>query len=425
MGLGSRQFKKAAFRLWLAACVAVAPMHAWAKVPSMIIQSVSDAGEDDQLDLQVSIAFVQEGQEQKVLEEALSNTPNATFTILTGRSAQQGMPDFFKRVQEGGYGPSVQVVQLNEARLSEETKKVLAENKEFKKQYNEALWQPRLAKLRDTGTGLLFTIGSSSGFALSYWYVTGDVSMSNKLFALTFLLNGFQALFTDLWGKYQKMGGQIGQKIHQTIARVLGKTMEAGRVSDDLGRLFAVAGFNVAVATAIMAVQGAFLSTPWIVLLGLIGSWDAIWDLTFGRFTELGMLKDSHQKKFVRYRILFAPAIEAAAYTGGPAGMGAAAIMALIGSTGLVSFFAAKHLQGAIMKRKAALIARADTKRLEVQSQQAAIEARRLQMQTERAARASALRQNEFDLYQQRFGRAPMAEPRTLVCDELLERDAD
>lgn len=301
--------------------------------------------------LNVEIQSVEPGQEGQVLESVIDEHPESTITVF--HDGQD--PETVEKIEKIADGHSVytglQIVEID-TQIIEKQASATVQSQSSTEPKLIGKWKSRARRAVKFGKGLLMTLGTAGSFSGSYYFFTGDLPLSVKLFGVATVVNGFQILGTEYWTKYLHKGGEYARKFYAMTAKVLGKTVQAGRVSDGVGRVMAAFGFNLATATAILGLQGAVDSALWVMALGAMGTWDAIWDLVLDRHIELGSIKEKHLERFIRVRLLLGPPVEALAYSGTPVAIGAAAAMAVIGTTGLVSFFTADQLKSALEKRR-------------------------------------------------------------------------
>jgi len=334
----------------------------------LVVIQTQEVETDQGTALDVSIQFIEPGSEPEVLQAAMTGNPDATVTVFTAGENATTTAQLERLASDGS---SIQIIEMSADRLASETQALVQNNPRFKdhpvyqRLQEQAKKPPRFEKLRNAGKGILITLGTASSFGGSYYLLTSDIEMSAKLFTMALVLNGFQIMATSLWQKYLRFGGTVVKKFHQAMAKIIGKTVQTGRVSEGIGRVLAAYGFNLAAATAVINIQEAQVSAWWIMALGAVGTWDAIWDLVFDRHVEMGTIQEKTLNKFIKYRLLFAPSVEAVAYSAGPFALGAAAVMAVIGGAGLISFFTAQHMREALDRRRAARAAKNILKQME------------------------------------------------------------
>lgn len=192
--------------------------------------------------------------------------------------------------------------------------------------------------------GILITVTSATSFATSYFLFSHDLNLSAKLFGVAMVVNGYQVLATSSWQKLLRRGGVAAKKAMQWSARMIGKSIEAGRISDGVGRLITAMSFNTGVAGIILGLNGALDSALMIATMGALGTWDSIWDLAVDRQVEKGKLSQDQFNKIIRYRLTAAPPVEAVAYSASSFAPAAVVTMAVVGTAGLVSYFAEEKL---------------------------------------------------------------------------------
>lgn len=367
-----------------AIAVAVAPLQSFAhdfKHGTVVIQShpvETDSGPE----IEVSIELIDQGMESSVLRRAIKHHPDATVTVFTPTEGSKYMVELDQ--QASSVDPAVQYIKIDQDKLEGEIQQFLKSSGEGAQKsswYTRAkqkisdvneklLGNARVQRANNLAKGMLVTIVTASSFGASYYYFSGDLTTTAKLFGLAFVLNGFQIMATNLWQKYLRFGGTTVKKFHQMSAKVLGKTLETisagkwgvkmqsyepGHATLSLGRVLAAYGFNLSAATIITSLQNAEVSAVWLATLGLIGTWDAIWDLVFDRHIELGNMREQHLSKLIKYRLAIGPPVEAMAYSGGPFALAAAGVMGVVLGTGAIALFSAQHMQQAYERRRANL----------------------------------------------------------------------
>lgn len=279
--------------------------------------------------LRVSVEDFANSAQEQVLAKTISAHPDAPVTVFY----PEGQEPAFR--QEHATYVAVPEEQINEK----------VNNLALKHGHQSPAFRWR----QDLPKGLLITLGTASSFSGSYFIVTGNVDLTAKLFVVATVVNGFQVIGTT-WEKYLHAGGEIGKRFWRMTAKVLGKAVKDVEAGRSLGSIAAVYGFNVGTASLIFGAKGAILSALLLATFGAIGAYDAIWDLVTERKVENGTMAASTRKKIISLRLALGPPIEATAYSGTPLAVGAAAVMGVIGSAGLLTYLVGPKIKAALEK---------------------------------------------------------------------------
>lgn len=330
----------------------LALLFAWTNVvnatgenqPTIILSAEPVTSEQGQTGLGVKIEVYEGDNAEAAVEEALKENPNGTVTVFTADSAG---------VANKEANGNLQVISVDPTQLKKEAEDLKAHDPALKKLIEKSQSRNLLEKIKDKKSGIFITILGASGFGLCHFLLKHNLDMATKMFLVGLVVNGFQVLANSTWRSYLRKGGEVVQSVTNKFSQFLGRAVSDRNIATDFGKVGAALLFNLGVSISVLQLQGALDNALWVLALATAGCWDAIWDLVIDRHIQEGNLREEHFSKFVRFRVIFGPWVEMAAYSGATIGALAAALMALVGGTGIVSYMSAKHISEYLKRTKA------------------------------------------------------------------------
>lgn len=325
-------------RWWLSFAIAFSPVgHAdGPREPVEVLQSDIE-GPEGVTQLSFSVQPVEADAAGEVLADAVRQDPYAPVTYFYYGPIDAIHPsllDLQKRVRQ------LETLQVGETSAASDAAVAKVSS-------NPGKWK-----------GILLTVRAAGSYTAAYYlfgYMSGnDVSHAPVMFGLATLISGYQILFTSSWRKLLRASGQLGKSAWSAVAKVFGKAVQEGRVSDQTGRILGAYGFNALTTAAILAVLGGLDSATQIATLAAVGSWDTILDVAYGRQVEKGKVRVERYEKFVSYRLTYGPWLEGPAITLGGTVIGATAgaVLGAVAVAGVVGAYTIEPIQDALERRR-------------------------------------------------------------------------
>lgn len=196
-----------------------------------------------------------------------------------------------------------------------------------------------------TMTSALIVGGGNLALTVGQFGVSYALDTSTKLFIFAFVVAGLQSFYNKQWMKYFDLGAAISKGIVNGYNRLLGRVVEAGEMTESVGRAAAVFVFNYGVVSMVSHITAAKQSALITVGFALAGMWDSIWDLFILKQIEKGKIKFKTYKNYVDVRLVGAPAFEFYGYSGMTGSLGILGMMAMAGLSGAIALAAATNEQ--------------------------------------------------------------------------------
>lgn len=377
--MGKRTLIKSGLCWWLAAAVSLSPLaHAQTPTAPVEILKATVLGPEGPTGLTFTIQPVEAGGEAAALEDAVNQDSFATVTYFHSGPIDAIHPSILK-LQD-------RVVQLETIQIQREK--------------SEPFAIPAKSGKPSKVKSLLLTVRAAGSYTAAYYlfgYLSGnDTASGLEMFGLATIISGYQIMFTDSWQKFLRGSGKVARSAWSAVAKVMGRTVQEGRVSDQTGRILGAYGFNALTTATILGVLGALDSATQVASLAAIASWDTLLDVTLGRQVERGRVAAQHYEKFVTYRLTYGPWLEGPAVTLGGTVIGATAGAALgaVAAAGIVTAYTLEPLQDVLEKRRLSRVANDDAARAPVPSR--------------------------WEWFKSKLKRKPAA--KASVCDQLLQQ---